>query len=311
MEKDSLFNNIVTKTEAAPRWKLPVEASKIQASQAVGSDFRIQVDTAEKAEKAEKTEKAETREPRPTKPRVLKPTTTADIGFAALPTQSAVKAPVKETKKKTLGKELENTAEAVGSVTDELQALGLRAQQANLANTIERKAAYFVPSNRKLFKEFIQMAYQPYKLLPLPPLPDPDACAKSVAESKTRLKMFEYQKFVRDYIQYASPYRGILVYHGLGSGKTCASIAAMEALYQKGQKPVYVFTPASLEENYRGDISKCGPFLFRTNNHWFWLPIPQKKKTPESELALKLLKIPLHIVDKSRKVYGYPIPPNA
>lgn len=34
----------------------------------------------------------------------------------------------------------------------------------------------------------------------------------------------------------AGPYRGMLVYHGLGSGKTCSSIAAAEALYGMSNK---------------------------------------------------------------------------
>ena len=31
---------------------------------------------------------------------------------------------------------------------------------------------------------------------------------------------FIHQKLIKDYIQYDSPYRGLLLYHGLGVGKT-------------------------------------------------------------------------------------------
>ena len=40
-----------------------------------------------------------------------------------------------------------------------------------------------------------------------------------------KFDLFNHQKLVRDYINADSPYRGILLYHGLGVGKTCASIS--------------------------------------------------------------------------------------
>ena len=39
-----------------------------------------------------------------------------------------------------------------------------------------------------------------------------------------------HQQIVRDYMNIYSPYRGLLLYHGLGAGKTCASIGIAEGL---------------------------------------------------------------------------------
>ena len=159
----------------------------------------------------------------------------------------------------------------------------------------------FVPSNRRAFKQFIIQAFRRYHLPAPPAVPDPDACAKSEAASKKEVKTFAYQSFVRDYMQRPSPYRGVLVYHGLGSGKTCTSIAAFEALYQAGHKPVYIMTPASLNPNYRDEITKCGPFIFRTNNHWTWLSVPSlRAPTPESEMLLKVIGLPRYSVQKRK-----------
>ena len=47
---------------------------------------------------------------------------------------------------------------------------------------------------------------------------------------------YPYQKFVREYMRQETPYRGVLVYHGLGTGKTCTSIATAEALYSVSKK---------------------------------------------------------------------------
>ena len=93
---------------------------------------------------------------------------------------------------------------------------------------------------------------------------DPDACKN---RPKT-ITTFYYQSLVRAYMSYGTPYRGLLVYHGLGTGKTCTSIAAAEALYWGGRKTIYILTPASLSDNYRKDLAKCGYYPFRTDNDW-------------------------------------------
>ena len=45
-----------------------------------------------------------------------------------------------------------------------------------------------------------------------------------------------HQKLVRDYMNTYTPYRGIFLFHGLGAGKTCGSIAIAEGL--KSEKSV-------------------------------------------------------------------------
>ena len=68
-----------------------------------------------------------------------------------------------------------------------------------------------------------------------------------------------------------TPYRGVLLYHGLGSGKTCASVAIAEGL--KANKQVYIMTPASLQANYRADLKKCGDPLYRKNQFWEFVKV--------------------------------------
>jgi len=102
----------------------------------------------------------------------------------------------------------------------------------------------------------------------IPKVIDEDACKK---RDPNKVENFYYQKLVRDYLQRNSPYRGLLVYHGLGSGKTCTSIAAAEALLWGGMKVVYVLTPATLSNNYKRELGKCGFFPLRTNNYWSFL----------------------------------------
>lgn len=125
------------------------------------------------------------------------------------------------------------------------------------------------PQNRRSFTNFIYETFKPFELPKLPAMADPNACM-SVLQSD-RSEMYLYQQFIREYMSWQTPYRGILVYHGLGSGKTCTSIAAAEALFATFSSPkqkIIVMTPRSLRQNFIGEITTCGFQHFRFKNHW-------------------------------------------
>lgn len=84
--------------------------------------------------------------------------------------------------------------------------------------------------------------------------------------------LLTHQKVVRDYMNLFTPYRGLLLYHGLGSGKTCTSIAIAEGM--KSSKQIIVMVPASLLESYKTELKKCGDKLYRIDQHWDWIDIP-------------------------------------
>ncbi len=91
---------------------------------------------------------------------------------------------------------------------------------------------------------------------------------------------FPSQRFIKDFLQYESPYRGILLYHGVGLGKTCASIIAAENLI--GYMPVIVLTPASLRTNYIDEIKlTCGNRFFSIHQNWMKVPLYKIEKILE------------------------------
>ena len=125
----------------------------------------------------------------------------------------------------------------------------------------------FIPSSRRAFGYFIYDKYRRYLLKAMEKL-DPNAC-KALGDTSTVTQIYEYQKFVRDYISFMTPYRGVLVYHGLGSGKTCTAIAASEALLSSGGKRrIIVMTPFSLRKNFIQQITFCGFRHYRLLNYW-------------------------------------------
>ncbi len=84
------------------------------------------------------------------------------------------------------------------------------------------------------------------------------------------------KQVVLDYLKMDSPHRGLLVYHGLGSGKTCLSIAVAEGL--KSEKQIIVMTPSSLKTNFFKEIKKCGDDSYRIKQRWTKKRITDRKE---------------------------------
>lgn len=110
--------------------------------------------------------------------------------------------------------------------------------------------ADWVGQNMKEFPDWINRTFLPYKV-------------KEVSNKKNT-EFTTYQKFIRDYLSFSSPYRGLLLYHGLGSGKTCSSIAVAESNHQN----VIVLSPATLRNNYLTALKNdpvCGSKPYHNN----------------------------------------------
>uniref|UniRef100_A0A6C0JVE9 Helicase C-terminal domain-containing protein n=1 Tax=viral metagenome TaxID=1070528 RepID=A0A6C0JVE9_9ZZZZ len=143
-------------------------------------------------------------------------------------------------------------------------------EMARLIREEEKKNPYenpagpevFVPETRRGFSEFIKETYNAFMLEPT------EGASPTEAGDK-----YPYQKFIREYMRQATPYRGILTYHGLGSGKTCTAIATSEALFSTSNKKIIVMTPFSLRKNFLKEVSLCGFRHFRLQNYWEELPI--------------------------------------
>ena len=64
------------------------------------------------------------------------------------------------------------------------------------------------------------------------------------------------QQFVGEFINPNTPYKGLLIYHQIGAGKTCAAISIAENWKRK--KNIIVVTPASLMGNFYDELrSQC------------------------------------------------------
>jgi len=160
---------------------------------------------------------------------------------------------------------------------------------------IIRAPSYYM-NNREIFINFINALFMDYR----------DELVKEAGkvscESRKTNKGFvplTHQKIVRDYLNLYTPYRGLLLYHGLGSGKTCSSIAIAEGM--KSDKEVIIMTPASLRANYIGQLKFCGDLIYKKDQYWERIDVDENPQfiTPIS----KVLQLEERYIEEKGEVW--------
>ena len=116
-------------------------------------------------------------------------------------------------------------------------------------STIDNKMEY-ISFQRKAFIEWINTKFY-------------DNIMKQTDDSELNI----WQIFVKNYLALDTPYRGLLVYHGLGSGKTATAISTAEGLSESMN--ITTLLPASLETNFLNEVKRWGETTFDINkNKW-------------------------------------------
>lgn len=108
------------------------------------------------------------------------------------------------------------------------------------------------------------------------------------------------QQFVANFINPTTPYKGLLVYHGIGSGKTLTAVNTAEQWIPK--RKIMVVVPASLRGNFRNEIR-----LLNKKNAY--LTKQEKKRLtqlhPSSDEYKKIIKQSDKRIDKYYDIYSY------
>ena len=134
-------------------------------------------------------------------------------------------------------------------------------------------------NNRNIFTKSIMDMFGKKSLTSIDKVP------VSCEQNNEEFSLMTHQKIVREYLQTFSPYRGLLLFHGLGSGKTCSAIAIAEG--NKHTKRIIIMSPASLHTNFYEELKKCGDLMYRQKNHWVFQALTDVNSTElENKLSL-------------------------
>jgi len=108
------------------------------------------------------------------------------------------------------------------------------------------------------------------------------------------------QRFVSDFINPNTPYKDLLVYHRIGSGKTCAAIQIAEK-WKKYKRIIFVL-PASLRGNLRNELrSECVNYLYISRDEKKEL----EKLSPKDKRYIEIMENSDKKIDKFYEIYSY------
>jgi len=195
----------------------------------------------------------------------------------------ADKPETKDNKKRVTKKQPKNV------VASDIPSSQLVIAEKNIADIVPKKKSYvrkispYYMSNRRIFVQKLGSLFKSHAD-ELSQVVDADvSCENRTSKS---FELLTHQKVVADYLNTYTPYRGLLIYHGLGSGKTCTSIAIAEGM--KNDKEIVIMTPASLKTNFFSELKKCGDDIYRRKQHWV-------KKTPTNRAEADVIARALYL----------------
>ena len=106
--------------------------------------------------------------------------------------------------------------------------------------------------NGRLFPTWVLANFPKFKLPEIIQDESYDACSIKEVD-----RLREYQIFIGKYLDYNSPYRDILIYHGLGSGKTASTINLYNILYNSTPGwNVFLLLKATLRAGWIKELEK-------------------------------------------------------
>ena len=117
----------------------------------------------------------------------------------------------------------------------------------------EKNAYPNLKINGRIFPIWILKNFAKYKLPEIIRKDDEDPC-----QIKTKLELRKYQEFIGAYLDYKSPYHDVLLYHGLGSGKSATAINIYNVLYNASPDwNVFLIIKAALHDHpWEDDLKK-------------------------------------------------------
>lgn len=181
----------------------------------------------------------------PTRPRPLT-TRASSASSTSTRTPASTKVPVKTAAAAAVKEQ--TIDEMVGMMAEiaEIEEARLRENAWNETGHLEIGDQDWILNNSLEFPDFVNSHFSDYRLTRSYEID----CFKREED-----QLFEYQKFVQAYISTISPYRGIFLYYGLGSGKTRASIEIARLFANEGNMCLFI-SKAKLIYNFAKELAK-------------------------------------------------------
>ena len=116
------------------------------------------------------------------------------------------------------------------------------------------KTTINLEQNGRLFPSWVMKNFKKFILPEIVSIEGEDPCNRPIIADK----LMAYQQFIGEYLNYRSPFKDLIVYHGVGSGKTVSAINVYNILYNYTPKwNIFLLIPAALEDDpWKKDLNK-------------------------------------------------------
>ena len=107
--------------------------------------------------------------------------------------------------------------------------------------------------------------YEIFHKTQIPPIKNQEDFETYVQNACSGFEKTLYQHFVQHYLSRRSPYKSLLLFHGLGSGKSCSAITIAESLlldHSQNEEPrILVISPSALQVSFEEQIFSYNRFM--------------------------------------------------
>jgi hypothetical protein len=168
------------------------------------------------------------------------------------------------------------------------------------ASIVKITTSPYYMSNRKRFLEKINQLFEPF-MQELAKTQEQISCStlKSMGAAGQKVELLIHQRVAREYLNLYSPYRGLLLFFGLGTGKSLAAISIAEGM--KSHKKICVMTPASLKMNFFTELKRAGDPLYKKNQNWSFVSTAGQPDL--ADILSKKMSLSLDFIRKKKGVW--------
>ena len=169
---------------------------------------------------------------------------------------------------------------------------------------------YYPDLDDDLFREKLNKLYEfnIHKILPFDNINNIEDFNKYSNKLCSIFDKTYYQYFLGHYISRRTPYKGILIYHSVGVGKTCSAITIAESFlipHSLNDEPkIWVIMPRALRESFKNQIFKMNNYDILQNqctgDSYIKLAHITKDSNPD-KVAMKIKKI----IKSRYKIFTY------
>ena len=187
--------------------------------------------------------------------------------------------------------------------TDPELSFGAPNEEFDLEKKMLEDHSYPSPSQEN-FQEaiYVKRDFYIHAIPPRKKIPPEERVEAFRDKCKPEFKLTETQVLLSNFINPNTPYRGILIYHGTGVGKTCAAVAIAEKfkpMVEKYGTRIHVLVPGPLnKQNFLKEIIKC------TGETYLKMYLDKTMILDETEQA-KMRKNAINIINQYYRIMSH------